>query len=115
MNLPIEIIGVGGIVLIFMIFTIWKVFSQIILKWRYKPANDKSRLGEEKRRQIPEVDTTVRRIGAAKSTAERRDTDVQRPAAIEKREPVQTTVVNKTGQNRSGTGKSSIRFIRRRT
>lgn len=108
MNIPIEYIGIGAIILLVVLFSTWKVLSHIWLKRRYKPENDKSRLGEEKRRRDIAADATIRRIESGKS-------HVERPTAFEKRESIQTAAPDKIGQNRPGVRKlGTRRFIRRR-
>jgi hypothetical protein len=109
MNIPIEVIGVVAIVLLIVGFSTWKVLSTKLLKRRYKPENDKSRLGQEKRLADLATDTAIRKLESGKI-------DEARSRLVEKREPVQTTASDQNGQNRIGSGKSRsiIRFRRRK-
>lgn len=105
MDLPIELLGLGGIISLVVLFSMWKLFSQILLKRRYKPEHDKSRLGEEKRRANPRINAKIARVGT-------RENYVERPAIAQKREFVPPANFNKIGQNRPGLRRA--RFFRRR-
>jgi hypothetical protein len=105
MNLPIEILGIGSIIALVVFFSAWKFISEKILKRRYKPENDKSRLGEEKRRADLATDAAIRRIESGKA-------DEARPGLAEKREPVPPANPDKAGQNSIGSRKSRTSIIR---
>lgn len=104
MNLAIEVLGIGAIISLVILFSAWKLLSQKWLKRRYKPEHDKSRLGEEKRRADSAVDARIRGIETGKN-------NVPRPTNAEKREPIQTADPDKVGQNLPGTRKSLGRII----
>lgn len=103
MNLAIEIIALVGIVGVVIIFSTWKVISLYFLKRRYKPENDKSRSGEEKR--LVDIGT-AKTVGRVTRAIERNESYNEPP----KRTPIQTTVIDSLGQNSPRNRKSQIRF-----
>ena len=50
MKIYIEVVMVIAVILIFFLWMIWFNFTRWLAKRRYKPDNDKSRQGEDKRR-----------------------------------------------------------------
>lgn len=55
-NVPIEIAGIVFLIFVFMCWLILKFITRMILLWRYKPENDKSRRPDE--RTNPSTSTT---------------------------------------------------------
>lgn len=76
-EISIELLVIVGIALLFFIWLIWYSLTKWIAKLRYKPKNDKSKYGEEKRRGLIEggehiTPTPTKSIPGFTESAERR-------------------------------------------
>lgn len=91
MQLPIELLIIGIIFTMLIAWAVWKRITDWINKGKYNPDNDKSRNGEDQRRAIiAEIAGEKPEIAARKSSLEKSDNDVPRPAESEGRRILQT-------------------------
>lgn len=68
MKVYIEILVLVGFIFVLILGTIIKLFTGWLAKRRYKPENDKSRLGEERRRDLISKEATLGIGGLAESS-----------------------------------------------
>lgn len=87
MQLPIEVLGILFLCLIFICWFIYSRLSKWWLKIRYKPNDDKSRIGEEKRRDYRATAETV--------------ASFPRPSELAERSNVPTAIIEPIGENSS--------------
>lgn len=102
MNLYIELLAIGSILLVFFLWAIWKNLTDFIYAWRYKPENDKTRRREE--------------IGRGKPESESPSDSISGVSSLEGRELLQTAELNSVGEDSSSNREPSsiIRRLRKR-
>ena len=75
-EIAIELLVVLIILLILFVWSLWYSLTKLIARWRYKPKNDKSKYGEERRRAAiegrkPEIAAATISIPGPAESAER--------------------------------------------
>lgn len=81
MKVYIEVLVVLGIILVVIIGSLLKLISGWIAKRRYKPENDRSRLGEEQRRRDSEAADRASSLRQSKSIERRSVLPLPNPTA----------------------------------
>jgi len=99
MNVYIEFVMIGAIILVFFLWAVWKNITDWFYRWRYKVNNEKRKRREEERRE---------ELGRRKPELESTSDSIPRPSQPEGEQLLPTTDVNSVGKNSKLSGKSRI-------